>query len=417
MDFIELKDKISHDLFPKLYEVYNIFEEFYGEPYVDLHIELVESFQADLLAKVKEDYDVEDIYSLTEEQYKVVIDKHKYFIQRCVRISCILIHFPDVTVTNENNNSINIKDLFIKVKVSVTGSLIGTFAIIRTSYSTKQFINDYMHSHIDGIFDKYGEAAREDRFAEDISFLYPCLGSGPIKNTCTTLNVEFNDDIWKLFCYELSLYVKNESLEGIPYRRLENVCSVNKRELEYRSIINSIVHISPDSMQLLGENFVLELMKLIIFNPNFRLVLQGNYWVLGIPMDKAVILFSDIFIKFFNAEYGNTAKPNKDIILRNFCKKNVTYTNNKFYTEGSDEVDNEKIGLCQGMPLFYFKGKLQYLTIEIDSPTDTDLRFTVLKPVVFHNLLYQIIKLFNYYYTYDTTTIGYPDKKSHLHII
>lgn len=417
MDFIELKDKISHDLFPKLYEVYNIFEEFYGEPYVDLHIELVESFQADLLAKVKEDYDVEDIYSLTEEQYKFVIDKHENFIRHCIKTSYILIHFPDVIVTNENNNSINIKDLFVKVKVSVTGSLIGTFAMIRTSYFAKQFINDYMHSHIDGIFDKYGEANPNDRFAEDISFLYPCLGSGPIKNTCTTLNVEFNDDIWKLFCYELSLYVKNESLEGIPYRRLENVHSVNKRELEYSSIINNIVNITTDSILLLSENFILDLIRLIIFNPNFRLVLQGNYWVLGIPIDKAVLLFSDMFIKQFNAEYGDTAKPSKDIILRHFCKKNVIYTNNKFYTEGSEEVDNEKINLCQGMPLFYFKGKLQYLTIEVDAPTETDLRVTVLRPVVFYNLLYQIIKLFNFYYTYDTTRVGYPNTQSHLHII
>ena len=59
-------------------------------------------------------------------------------------------------------------------------------------------------------------------------FKSPCTGSGPINSTLATLATDYDEGIWQLFCLELDRYVRVESIEGVPYHRLESISASNR---------------------------------------------------------------------------------------------------------------------------------------------------------------------------------------------
>lgn len=124
----------------------------------------------------------------------------------------ILVHFPKVRVTNEHNKYVDITHLWVKVPITREGKSSGYFALNRSEYPVSHIKADYMHSHVCGI-----------NLSNSENFLSPCLGRGPIRHTINTLALDFDENIWKLFCLELDRYVRVESLLGGPYRRLETI--------------------------------------------------------------------------------------------------------------------------------------------------------------------------------------------------
>ena len=123
----------------------------------------------------------------------------------------IVVRFPNVTVTNENDRSINITELYTRVFVTEEGKMYDSLQMMRSEYDELQWISHYSHSHIPSISH------------DDIRFRSACLGSGPIKNTRDSLRRACDLNLWGLFVYELSKYVTVESLDGVPYIRLESV--------------------------------------------------------------------------------------------------------------------------------------------------------------------------------------------------
>ena len=57
----------------------------------------------------------------------------------------LLVWFPEVTVTNENNRSVDIQDLYMKVPIGADGSMNGSPTMNRATYPLDQFLSDYMH--------------------------------------------------------------------------------------------------------------------------------------------------------------------------------------------------------------------------------------------------------------------------------
>ena len=198
----------------------------------------------------------------------------------------ILIYFPKVTVTNENDKSIEITKLFVKVVVDEDCSLVGTFTMNRSEFTEDQFRSDYLHSHICGIPARDGDASR---------FSAPCLGTGPIRQTCATLNDGFSEEFWNLFCRELSLYVTRESLEGVPYRHLEHVGIKNgkwsKMDLEPNFCST---HFFEDSVI---TQFIRGILKDMPFRFNY---VNGSYGVAMSPFEWHIAI-SNKFIEWYNS--------------------------------------------------------------------------------------------------------------------
>lgn len=309
--------------------------------------------------------------------------------------SFILIYFPRVTITNENDRSIDITELYVRIKVDSQGKLIGTFTLNRAEYTIEQWISDYMHSHVRGI----------PRSSLG-SFQSSCLGNGPIVGTCTNLNNIFDEDIWRLFTFELDKYVHTESLRGIPYRYLENVGIDNSQILSYIPI-NNTQYTRPNFMlnhSILLTKFIHYIIEKRIFSFNF----DRGYHIADSDYN-IVIKTSNAFIEWYNSlpfseqedDFGENLKRSmfgsrELIICKAANEKIYTYTNlNTNYTR-----EKEKIGT----PLWYFKDKLLRLNItgipdSNDLYTSNDENTSILlHPSIVMYIVNKMLSIINYKY-------------------
>ena len=135
-------------------------------------------------------------------------------------IAEFVIHFPEITITNSDNEEHIIRDFYIKLipSYSTTGMSFDNFKGKRMSATRREVISSYQHSHQSGRHYTY------DRDKEDSQFTYRgfCLGASEIIQALSMLSSMFSKDRFKLFLYQLEEYLNYESIEGNPYKRISN---------------------------------------------------------------------------------------------------------------------------------------------------------------------------------------------------
>lgn len=131
-------------------------------------------------------------------------------------ISYIMVFFPEVTITNENDESHLIRELWVRVPIGDSGSMQGEFTITRTCLTDSEYHLRYFHSH-----------ANSDK-EHCLKFYNVCLGLTPLKDLCTTLNDSSDPTLWRMFCFELNRFVRTESLMGVPYVKLSSISKCGK---------------------------------------------------------------------------------------------------------------------------------------------------------------------------------------------
>ena len=292
----------------------------------------------------------------------------------------ILIYFPRVTVTNENDKSIEITKLFVKVVVDEDGALIGTFTMNRAEYTAEQFRSNYLHSHINGIPAKNGFSTE---------FYAPCLGSGPIKNTCATLNEGFSEDFWCLFCRELSLYVTRESLTGVPYRRLEHVGTRNgrwtKRDLE--PYYYDVYH---DDSAL--NDFITYLLEDMPFEFNY---VNGTYGVAMSPFEWHIAI-SNKFIEWYNSQSSDFRESTPYCDFMEITKIEGFEI---FHPSYKGSRNNEDLSSYVGKPICTFKDRPITLSItNIGEDTEDENISLMLNSHLCQYVLAQLLKIINFGY-------------------
>ena len=307
----------------------------------------------------------------------------------------ILIYFPKVTVTNENDKSIEITKLFVRVVVDEDCSLVGTFTMNRSEFTVDQFRSDYLHSHICGIPARDGDASR---------FSAPCLGTGPIRQTCATLNDGFSEEFWNLFCRELSLYVTRESLEGVPYRHLEHVGIENgkwsKMDLEPNFYST---HFFED---FIITQFIRDILKDMPFRFNY---VNGSYGVAMSPFEWYIAI-SNKFIEWYNSrdkefrERVNYRDYMTEVKIEGFTI--YRHTDPSFR---SDRDFSEFIGrrVCT------FKGEEVSLSITGINQHFEDENITlVLNPEICQHILAYILKIVNFGYGNSNKSYNSSDRST-----
>ena len=208
----------------------------------------------------------------------------------------ILVWFPQVRVTNEYNKSVDIQDLYAKVKIDTEGQLIGKFYLNRATYPLSHMKADYMHSHIPGI--------NIYNFSE---FLTPCTGSGPINATIGGLNREFDEDMWQLFCSELEDFTQVESIAGTPYRRLESISAnqlsgmTQKFSYVARGFYGKVAR-SPYEFRRVDLGIIPDFTRYLLKNTSLPMEYSNGTYCLGMSYYDAAILISNKFIEWFNLE-------------------------------------------------------------------------------------------------------------------
>lgn len=402
-------------------QVYEIFKDFYGENRVDLQgIMTVESFIEYMINERLSGYASSANPSFSDQEWKDILTKSikelpyetvEPIIKNIKRTSSIkrfialtylptiniLVHFPTVTITNENNKSVTINHLWAKVPISYEGLLRDKFKLNRSEYPLLHLMDDYLHSHIMTI-----------PFSDFTIFATPCLGSGPLNRTQEHLHYTFDEDIWSLFCLELDKYVTVESLEGRPYKYLERI-GTNENYIiptafnVYGRLPKSLAPLKLEEFQ----NFIEYFIKTKQLKFNYR----NSTFSIGMSFIEYIVAISNAFITWYNDKfnkgeitYNLNTLLHKELIMKVIIKDNSLYK----------IPDNSNVGKYldyEGSKICTFKGKEIKLHI-----TDTEIKndyitSIVLNPKIASYILVIIFKILNYRYGRPTITEEANDLK------
>lgn len=304
----------------------------------------------------------------------------------------ILVHFPHVRVTNENNRYVDINHLWAKVKVSYDGTLNGGFTLNRSEYTMLHMNSDYMHSHISHI--------PKNDFTE---FQNPCTGNGPINGTITALNRDYDEDIWNMFCLELSKYVTVESIDGIPYHYLEKLGTNNMKADSNRFVIctspcphGCILH--TDELKEFIKYFISQ--RKLKFN-----YVEGSYSI-GMSFIEYIILISNEFISWYNRLFneGVFTKTFNELEGSGLLNKCIIDNGKIYYRTDIDNIDNCLSYI--GEKVCIFKGR--EITIDIIDAIKArdENKNIILNTQTALYILNIILKVLNYRYGRETNPEG-----------
>lgn len=402
-------DNIYDTIMDKPNQVLNIFNSFFGEDKVDMQgFPSIEEFKNWIMNEARigsiapsdsaiytEDFNYLDyrytrLSSVSEEKCIEVLNFAS--TTSIANIICnggfILIHFPHVRITNEYDRYVDINHLYAKVPILTDGTMNGRFSLNRSEYPILHLINDYMHSHVPSI--------PIDNFE---IFICPCLGSGPINGTILNLQREFDSSIWELFCLELSKYVEVESIEGVPYHRLETLgastSSNNISTPEQFTVYNKNPYRVPipiDMVKRFTEYFIKQ--NKLKFN-----YINGSYSI-SISFIDYMIIISNVFIDWYNDLYN---KGVYTITLDRLLSSHVLWKgiikNKKIFIESNHQ---RAVNYLQyrGKKICKFKGEDVLLTITDftdDNEENSNLVTFINIPVAFY-ILNKILYIINYKY-------------------
>ena len=302
----------------------------------------------------------------------------------------IVVHFPEVTVTNENNKSIKIQDLYAKTCINGLGNLYSGPLFNRATYPYIQMVRGYMHSHINGI-------------VTNEYFTSSCLGSGPINRTINSLRLEYEEGLWKLYCFELDKYVHVESLRGGPYHRLENVTGSNASKVSSEIRMSKTFPINIDEHL---REFLINFTSILITSPELKWITKYKLgYSLGMSLSEFILVASKIFINYYNTELlKNNIDLPQNYLFEKRILSNYIFEDDTLAELNSDETLSSSRAALHGRELFIFKGKPVILNI-LPKNYDPDSRHLILLSQSLCNYIAtQITYIINYGNFTNTTS-------------
>lgn len=329
--------KAYDEVVKKPLEILEVFNDFFGESAVDLQgLITLEEFEESLSAR----------------------NRTIPFLDNNREHPFILVHWPEVRITNEHDRYEDITHLFAKIKLTYSGKMYERFSLNRSEYTVKHMICSYMHSHVSNI--------PTWNFSE---FQQPCTGSGPINTTMYSLWDRYDIDIWRLFCLELDKYVHVESLAGVPYHRLEELTiRGNRRSSSLRRVANKMIIANSEGDLTTEERRIcypaLAEFTVYLINRNvLRFAYTGGCFGLAMSPEEFYTVISNEFINWFNKKYAGIPTNRVCTILKSFLRQ-VKRINGAFFVEGGHRAVNiDNLRHYEAQPVCYFKG--QPITVHI----------------------------------------------------
>lgn len=366
--------------------IYDIFKDFYGEEFVDMQNYLsLEGY----ISFIRRNFSEERILELGNNLYGS--DRFNEIF--------ILVRFPEVRVTNENDRYIDIWELYAKVTFNWRGESRGDFLLNRAEYDVFQLQNNYMHSHIHSI-----------PTSNFTSFQSPCLGSGPIRDTLALLAADFDELRWQLFCLELSKYVQVESLAGGPYKRMENLGKNSMSHGESNWSMFSDKNL-PHFNSFNNER-VRQFVKWLLERKKLKFDFTNGSYGISMPYITWRIFLSNEFIEWYNIQYaeGNATATYLDLLAEGVLVKGII-NNNRFYYDNSGRETN--YSRYVGKKVCIFKGEEVRLVVrDLESRADDNNLSNFINNRLAEYIYKCILKVVNYEYgnnSPETQTAG-PSK-------
>lgn len=406
-------EELYNSLMDKPLRVLGIFNDFFGEDKVDMQGYLsLEKFKSWIGIEPLSNYTNSNIVGMNRNDWNMykthaVTDLPENQIEKAINVLTdttikriigyakfnnifILIHFPHVRVTNEYDRFVDINHLWAKVKVMYDGTLIGGFTLNRSEYTMLHISSGYMHSHISYI--------PTDDFTV---FQEPCTGSGPINSTISTLNRDYDEDMWNMFCLELSKYVTVESVAGRPYKYLESLGTNNMevdvdRFITYLSRNYYISSISTDTLKEFVKHFINS--KKLKFN-----YVNGSYSI-GMSLIEFIVLISNEFIKWYNDQFNKKKLTTKFADLKRVgILRECIIDNGKIYYNRARNNVNDYARYI-GKKVCIFKGREITINITDIAEVRNENKSIILDTQTALYILTIILKVLNYRYGRNKAT-------------
>lgn len=407
----ELIEKKVSELYNLLMEkprkILEIFNDFFGEDRVDMQgFMSIDEFKQSLSTKIISGYISKDILGMSLEEWNTyksctIINLKEEILDKVLEVLCsnqvvtnignnlfkqgfILVHFPSVRITNEYDKYVDIKHLYAKINIYYNGSGDGIFGLNRAEYSYLHISSNYMHSHVGSI--------PTHNFTV---FQTPCTGRGPINSTLSNLAREYSEDLWRLFCLELDKYVQVESIEGVPYHRLEQLGTS-------RMTVHDNVYEVINSFLPTNGAFTLdkakEFTKYFINTKKLKFNYKHNSYSIGMPFNEFIVLISNEFIKWYNAKFNRRECTNTlESLLRSGLLNKGIISGNKVYFKNSS-IDTVSYANYVGKRICTFKGKdVRVVITDIEMLDDRNMSY-LLNPKIALYLLARILNVINYRY-------------------
>lgn len=395
----DILDQIIKDAVRSLYCIFDVFKDYYTPERVDLHLP-TEQLKEHILSSAQRP--IVDIYSdligLEEELSRTVYELNNiatkldsttslrdicdeapdlnatfstshgiYLIGEVIELVCgaicklyaegdiyILVHWPEVTVTNERGESININDLYAKVPLNIYGQPDGYFELIRSTYTIDQWTSRYTHSHV---------PSHNPKVLPE--FKGPCLGAGPIRGTIARLKRSNTPDYnrWSLFCLELDKYVRVESIAGTPYIRMS---SINKSS----TYIQGASGVSKPRTWGLAIRSFLGYMVDNMDSLKLQYGYANGHYHIAISFAEFSVRVSNLFIEWMNT----VASPDQleEILQKYGSMGTYIIEDDRIYPTTLLNTSMDKVNDLQGTTLFMFKGiPVKFRVIDAPSISNT----------------------------------------------
>lgn len=407
-------EELYNSLMDKPLQVLGIFNDFFGEDKVDMqgywsldkfkswmNIEPLSTYIPDgnIVSMNRNDwsmYETQAITDLPEDQVEKVVNvltdnrvKERIGNAKFNGIF-ILVHFPHVRVTNEHNRFVDINHLWAKVKVMYNGTLNGGFTLNRSEYTLLHIRSNYMHSHIHSI--------PTNDFTK---FQNPCTGSGPINGTISALNMDYDEDMWNMFCLELSKYVTVESVAGVPYNYLEKL-GTSYMEI---GIDRFITYLSPNYYGgALAPGKFREFVRYFINSKKLKFNYVNGSYSIGMSLIEFIVLISNEFIKWYNDQFNKEELTTKFADLKSCgILRECIIDNGKIYYD-RDIINVDSYAQYVGKKVCIFKGREITVDITDIAEVRNENKSIILDTQTALYILTTILKVLNYRYGRNKAT-------------
>ena len=304
----------------------------------------------------------------------------------------LLVWFPEVKITNENNKSTYVKDLYVKIFIDISGQLSGKFYINRATYTHAQLCCGYIHSHVPRL-----------NTINPAQFGTPCTGEGPINITISSLNTVYDIDLWQLFCSELEDFVQTESIEGVPYRRLESlggeVIGGSSSSFFYIMFNQEAWYRFSNDTPIIDVNFefILDFVRYLLKSKVLPMEYSNGTYSIGMSPVQATILISNKFIEWFNKENNIYRKSITEANLISYgVLKQVIIAEDSIY-EPLKDLNTNDISSVEGCNICNFKGKPITITVLPEESSNSNLSLILCQRIM-NNIVTAICKVVNFRY-------------------
>lgn len=401
-------EELYNSLMDKPLRVLGIFNDFFGEDKVDMqgywsldkfkswmNIEPLYTYipNYNIVGMGRNDWSMYKTLAITElpgDQVEKVVNvltnttvKERIGNAKFNGIS-ILVHFPHVRVTNEHDRFVDINHLWAKMTVMYNGTLNGGFTLNRSEYTLLHIRSNYLHSHICSI--------PTNDFTQ---FQNPCTGSGPINGTISALNRDYDEDMWNMFCLELSKYVTVESVAGRPYHYLEKLGTDNME----MGVDRFVTYLSPNYYgDILSSDKLKEFVRVFINSKKLKFNYVNGSYSIGMSLIEFIVSISNEFIKWYNDQFNKEELTAKfaDLKGHGILRECIIDNGKIYYDRGMNNVNNYAQYI--GKKVCVFKGR--EITVDITDITEVrnENKSIILNTQTALYILTTILKVLNYRY-------------------